>query len=48
MIVIGVPLHNPDDILNLTRGMISAMPWSEKTCQHNLMHLNMKIDLMNS
>ena len=24
VIVIGIPLHNPDDILNLTRGMISA------------------------
>ena len=48
VIVIGAPLHDFADILNLTRGMISAMPWSEKTCQHNLMHLNMKIDLMNS
>ena len=48
VIVIGAPLHDFADILNLTREMISAMPWSEKTCQHNLMHLNMKIDLMNS
>lgn len=24
VIVIGIPLHNPDDILDLTRGMISA------------------------
>ena len=48
VIVIGAPLHDFADIHNLTRGMISAIPWSKKTYQHNLMHLNMKIDLMNS
>ena len=48
VIVIGAPLHDYADILNLTRGMISAIPWREKSCKHNWMHLNMKIDLMNS